>query len=247
MTVSTVRIGLVFPELLGTYGDRGNALMLQHRLVRRGLRAEVLDLSAREPIPDSLDCYVVGGGEDHAELTAAPLLRASPLRGAWERGACIVAICAGYQLLGESMELTDGSTLLGMDIIEAHTRPGAIRHVGNVVVEPHHAAPTGTLGPLGGFENHRGVTTLAPRHEPLGTIAPTRRGDVPRDEGLLGDRLVGTYLHGPVLAGNPALADHVLHWIVGDLATIEPSDEDALHAEWIARVSRRRQFTRRAR
>ncbi|HEY1740134.1 MAG TPA: MurT ligase domain-containing protein, partial [Acidimicrobiia bacterium] len=92
---SEVAIGLLFPELLGTYGDRGNALVLRSRLERRGIAARIVEIAPDEPIPASLDCYLLGGGEDHAEIVALDRLERSPLRDAWDRGAAVVGVCAG--------------------------------------------------------------------------------------------------------------------------------------------------------
>ena len=75
-----MRVGLVFPELLGTYGDRGNAVVLVERCRRRGIDAELVEVAAGAPIPDSLDVYLFGGGEDDPQVMAAAGMRASPGR-----------------------------------------------------------------------------------------------------------------------------------------------------------------------
>jgi len=225
---STARIGLVFPELLGTYGDRGNAVALCSRLRRRGVPAELVDVRAGEPIPRTLDCYVIGGGEDHAERTAAALLRQSDLAGAYTGGAVIVAVCAGFQLLGTSIRDGDGHTFAGLGIIDASTAPDLERRVGDAVVD---GPPT--VGAVCGFENHAGATIVHSGPPPLGTI----RGDG-RAEGVFGRNLLATYLHGPVLVRNPALADAVLEWFVGELPELADDHlATALHDGLVARFS----------
>ena len=66
---SEVRVGLVYPELLGTYGDRGNAIVLVQRLRRRGIPATLVEVAAGSVIPASLDVYLLGGGEDNPQAT----------------------------------------------------------------------------------------------------------------------------------------------------------------------------------
>ena len=75
MSASTLRIGVLMPEVLGTYGDSGNALILAERARRRGIDAEVVHVGLTEEIPDSLDIYTLGGGEDTAQALAADKFR----------------------------------------------------------------------------------------------------------------------------------------------------------------------------
>ena len=218
-------IGLLFPELLGTYGDRGNALVLRSRLERRGIAARIVEVAPDEPIPASLDCYLLGGGEDHAEIVALDRLERSPLRDAWERGAAVFGVCAGLQLLGTRLVL-EGESRDGLGFFDASTEPGPARCVGEVVIESSDAL----LGAITGFENHQGVTTVGAGVRPLGLHADGR------PEGVLGEHLVGTYLHGPVLVRNPLLADRVLTWIAGPLDQLDEGNESALHDARVAAV-----------
>lgn len=217
---SAVRVGLVYPELLGTYGDRGNAVVLVQRCKWRGIPAELVEVHAGRPIPDSLDVYLFGGGEDDPQLMAANGMRAS--RHAVDRaranGAVILAVCAGFQLLGHRYDAADGSVIEGAGIIDATTRAGSHRIIGEVVVEPTPSPLWGPVGPpptLTGFENHGGRTTLGEGVEPLGrVVSGGGNGDGSGGDGALGERLVATYMHGPVLPRNPELADRLLSWVV---------------------------------
>jgi CobQ-like glutamine amidotransferase family enzyme len=229
---SAVRVGLVYPELLGTYGDRGNALVLAQRCHWRDQPAEVVEIAAGEPIPDSLDVYLFGGGEDAPQAMAAAGMRAS--RGNVERaqanGAVVFAVCAGFQNIGTSYTLPDGTVIDGMGLVDAATVAGSPRLIGEVVVEPDAPLPR-----LTGFENHGGRTTLGPGVRPLGRVlAGGGNGDGSEVDGVLGERLVATYLHGPVLPRNPALADLVLTWILGDLPPLDSVWEERLRAERLA-------------
>jgi lipid II isoglutaminyl synthase (glutamine-hydrolysing) len=231
---SAVRIGLVYPELLGTYGDRGNAVVLVERCTRRGITAELVEIAASEPLPDSLDLYLFGGGEDNPQSLAAERMRESA--GALDRartgGAVVFAVCAGFQLIGHRYETGDGEMLEGLGLVDVTTVGGSPRLIGEVVGEPD---PTTALPTLTGFENHSGRTTLGPGLRPLGRVV-LGGGNGDGADGVLGERLVGTYLHGPVLPRNPALADHLLGWIVGAdaLTPIDDHLTDALHAERLA-------------
>jgi CobQ-like glutamine amidotransferase family enzyme len=227
---STVRVGLVYPELLGTYGDRGNAVVLVQRARWRGHDADLIEVAASEPIPSSLDIYLFGGGEDDPQSMAAAGMRASAanVQRARADGAVVLAVCAGLQLIGNTYETAEGP-IDGLGLIDAVTRAGTPRLIGEVVVDPLDA----DLPRLTGFENHGGRTTLGPAERPLGRVI-TGGGNGDGYDGVRGERLLGTYLHGPVLPRNAALADLLLSWVVGELAPLESQLENELHRERLA-------------
>ena len=230
---SAVAIALVRPGLLGTYGDRGNATVLAERLRRRGLSARVLDLD-RGAVPSDADLYLLGGGEDGAQASVAAdaqLRRA--LHTAVEHGAVVLGVCAGFQLLGRSFETGGGETVEGFGILDCRSarRPGE-RAVGEVLSRPRADLDLPTLT---GFENHGGGTWLGPELLPLGRLERgVGNGDGEGNEGAISGRVIGTYLHGPVLARNPELADRLLSWAVGPLAPLPMPAVDRLRAERIA-------------
>ncbi|HKN49534.1 MAG TPA: glutamine amidotransferase, partial [Actinomycetota bacterium] len=187
---------------MGTYGDRGNARVLERRLAWRDLPGDVVEIAPGEPIPSTLDIYVLGGAEDVPQTLAAEGLVASgpAIARALDGGSVMLAVCAGFQLLGTTYVRTDGKTVPGLGLVEAATVAGARRRIGEVVVDTGRPG----LGLLSGFENHAGITTLAPGAKPLGIVrAGSGNGDG-RDGAFQDRRLVATYLHGPVLARNPA-------------------------------------------
>ncbi|MDQ1701943.1 MAG: hypothetical protein QOF57_1195 [Frankiaceae bacterium] len=203
----------VYPRLLGTYGDRGNAEVLQRRTTERGIPATVLDADPSEPLPTYGDIYILGGGEDgNLQAATAAMAAERALHAAVDRGASVLAVCAGFQLLGET----------GLGLLANRTSMMGKRAVGHLVVQAD--ARLQLADPLlVGFENHGGRTVLADPGEALGTvISGTGNGDDLALEGQLHGRIVATYLHGPVLALNPALADHLLGWSVGTLAPLPP-------------------------
>lgn len=231
---STATIALLFPDLLGTYGDSGNALILAQRLRWRGIPAEIHTVRSGEPVPAGCQVYVVGGGEDMPQYQAARQLGAGqdapPLRRAVDAGAVVLAVCAGVQILGRSFVGPQGDEAAGLGLVDCTTRRGAgPRAVGEIVVEP---VPALGLPPLTGYENHGGVTTVGPGATPLGRVRyGVGNGDGSGTDGVWNGRVLGTYLHGPVLARNPALADLLLTWAVGELEPIDDADCDDLRRE----------------
>ena len=234
---SALRIGLVYPELLGTYGDRGNAVVLVQRARWRGIPAELVEVDAGKPIPDSLDVYIFGGGEDDPMQMAGAGMRESKasIKRAHANGAVVLAVCGGYQLIGHRYIAADGAVLEGIGIVDIETRAGAPRLIGELVCEPslsQHWGSAGAPATLTGFENHGGRTTLGPGVEPLGRVlAGGGNGDGTETEGVLAERLIGTYLHGPVLPRNPQLADRLLGWLTGGLPVLDSDIEERLHSK----------------
>ncbi|MGV0624927.1 type 1 glutamine amidotransferase [Mycolicibacter minnesotensis] len=233
MTVSTVRIGLVLPDVMGTYGDGGNAVVLRQRLLARGIAAEIVEITLADAVPESLDLYTLGGAEDYAQRLATRHLIAHPgLQRAAERGAPILAICAAIQVLGHWYETSAGERVSGVGLLDVTTSPQESRSIGEVVGTPLLA---GLSAPLTGFENHRGGTVLGPAASPLSAVtkgAGNRAGD--GFDGVVQGSVVSTYLHGPCLARNPELADLLLSQVVGELAPLEIPEVDLLRRERLA-------------
>lgn len=235
----TLRVVVVYPDLLGTYGDGGNGVVLVKRAQWRGIDAELLDAPSGAPLPAG-DCYCLGGGEDGPQHRAAELLRADgALARAREAGIPILAVCAGYQIVGRTFADADGRPLRGLGLLDIATakEKGRRRAVGEILAEPLE----GGLPTLTGFENHGGHTSLGKDATALATVvAGIGNGD--GSEGAVAGKLLGTYMHGPVLARNPALADRLLHWATGEtLPPIDDEEEEALRAERIAAVRKLRQ------
>ncbi len=238
MPADRVSIALLYPELLGTYGDGGNATVLAQRLRWRDLGAEVIDVTAGEVVPSGCDIYLMGGGEDGPQALAVRELRASrALAKAVDGGAAVLAVCAGYQLLGRQFVGPDGRPHTGLGLLDCSTdRAPGPRRVGELVVEPR---PDLGLPTLTGYENHAGTTTLGPAATPLGQVVVGHGNDHgDGSEGAVAGRVVGTYLHGPVLARNPALADLLLSWVVGPLDPLDDSEVDALRQHRVAEARR---------
>ncbi|MEU5690299.1 glutamine amidotransferase [Actinosynnema sp. NPDC020468] len=212
MNDSVVRVALVLPDLLGTYGDFGNAVVLEKRMAWRGIRAEIVPVNFGQPVPDSCDIYVVGGGEDTAQTLAVRHLRDHPgMQRAAARGAVVLGVCAGIQIFGESFTRADQVTHAGLGLLDSTSHAGGSRAIGEVIATPADGLFDGLLT---GFENHQGRTVLGPSARPLAHVK-VGTGNDGSVEGAVQGRILCTYLHGPVLPRNPALADLLIEWATG--------------------------------
>ncbi len=227
----------LYPRLLHTYGDRGNLLALVRRAEWRGFRVRVEEVGIGEPIPRDANLVLLGGGTDRIQEIVGPDLRrrTEELRHAADRGAVVLGVCGGYQFLGKRYVLPEGRSIEGIGILDVETRASVKRVVGRV-----HA--TGSLWgrsfDIVGFENHGGRTTFGDGVVPLARVG-RGQGNNGRDgtEGAVQGTIVGTYLHGPVLAVNPDLADALLTRALAKatggmpLAPLDDELERLAHAE----------------
>jgi CobQ-like glutamine amidotransferase family enzyme len=224
----------LYPELMNIYADRGNIAVLRARCEWRGLGFEHAASSLGEPLdPDAHDLFYMGGGQDRDQVAVAHDMaetKRDALHRAADRGAVVLAVCGGYQLLGHSYEM-GGEELPGVGLVDLRTvrEPGP-RLIGNCAIE----ADLGS-GPrvIAGFENHGGRTYLAPEEQPLGRVL-SGHGNNGRDgfEGVQRGNVIGTYLHGPLLPKNVWLADRLIELALGIELERLPGDEleDAAHA-----------------
>lgn len=227
---SAVRIVTLFPELLGTYGDGGNATVLTRRLEWRGLDHEHIVVDSTMSVPADADLYLVGGGEDAPQTQAArQLADDGGLHRAVERGAVVFGVCAGMQILGHRFPGGDGTATTGLGLLDCTTirvdRPRAVGELLTVDGTLTTDDRTFHLGRLTGFENHAGRTVPGAAGRTLGRVE-VGDGNGDGTEGVVTGRVVGTYLHGPALARNPALADALLALVVGDEALVPIDDAE---------------------
>ena len=232
----TLRVCALYPDLMNIYADRGNLIMLERRSQWRGIGFELVSAGLGQPLdPDAADIYYIGGGQDRDQkLCAHDLAEAkrSALHAAAGRGAVILAVCGGYQLLGHSYQLGD-ETLPGAGLVDLHTvRSDGPRLIGNVAIE---VELDGGPRVLAGFENHGGRTHLGAGVQPLGRVLKGH-GNNDRDgqEGVRSGSVIGTYLHGPLLPKNAWFADWLITTALnlpGPLAPLGDELEQAAHAE----------------
>lgn len=234
----------VYPELLGTYGDRGNVLVLRHRGRARGLDVRVVEVSLDESLPKQGDIYVLGGGEDSAQVLAARGLFADHAASVLDSGVPVLAVCAGLQVLSRTFADALGRPQAGLGLLDVVCERLSERAVGEIVTEPVDLPGVATLT---GFENHRGTARLGSAARPLGTlIAGVGNGDG-SGEGAQQGAILATYLHGPVLARNPGLADLLLSRATGALPDYDHPAADWLHEERLDAADPRRRHLRRRR
>ena len=226
--MTTLRLCALYPDLMNIYADRGNLAVLRARCEWRGIGVEVTGVGLGETLdPDAHDLFYIGGGQDRDQaLVARDLVetKRDALHAAAERGAVVLGICGGYQLLGHGYDLGD-EELPGIGLVDLRTvrEPGP-RLIGNCAIE----ADLGD-GPrlVAGFENHGGRTYLGPGERPLGRVV-RGHGNNGRDgtEGVRRGNVIGTYLHGPLLPKNAWLADRLVELALG--VTLDPLPGDEL-------------------
>jgi CobQ-like glutamine amidotransferase family enzyme len=220
-----VKVVVLFPELLGTYGDGGNGLVLCERARRRGFDVELVHAALHDDVPDA-DLYLLGGGEDGPQRLAADLLARASFASRVDDGARVLAVCAGLQILGTSFSIEGDDEYGGLGLVAATTRRGPQRSVGELAVRVGHHV-------LVGFENHGGVTTLHDGVRALGSVVKGRGNDGVLD-GFETDSVWATYAHGPVLAMNPWFADRVLSAVLGEPLEPLAGAADLLYDERLA-------------
>ncbi|GAA4130198.1 MULTISPECIES: type 1 glutamine amidotransferase [Actinomadura] len=229
MSSDRLKIVWIYPDLLSTYGDQGNTIILERRTALRGIPYETVQVRSDEPVPVDGHIYLLGGGEDRPQILAAQRLRNDGgLYRAAERGAVIFAVCAGYQLLGTQFGGEEGQPVQGLGLLDISSGRGEQRAVGEIVGD---VAPELNVPRITGFENHQGVTRLGPNARPLARVVHgVGNGD--GYEGAYAGRIIGTYMHGPALVRNPGLADLLLRWAIGrDLPPIDDSWAGRLREE----------------
>jgi CobQ-like glutamine amidotransferase family enzyme len=236
----TLRVCALYPDVMNIYADRGNMLMLERRCRWRGIGFELTSAGMREAIdPDGHDLFYLGGGQDRDQrLCALDLVQTkrAALHAAAERGALILGVCGGYQLLGHRYALAD-EEIPGLGLVDLETvRSDGPRLIGNIAIEVDldGDGPGGRGRVLAGFENHAGRTQLGGAEAPLGRVIKghgnTGTSGV---EGVRRDGVIGTYLHGPLLPKNAWFADWLIRRATGaeTLAPLDDTLEDAAHAE----------------
>lgn len=227
-SASRLRLVWVYPDLLSTYGDRGNLLVLSRRASLRGIDVEAIEVNSDQHVPREGDIYLLGGGEDLPQILAAHRLsNDGGLAAAARAGRVVFAVCAGYQVVGHRFGGVDGEPVDGLGLLDITSGRGERRGVGEILADPDPALGVPTLS---GFENHQGVTAIGSDARPLAVVRHgVGNGD--RTEGAYAGKVLGTYMHGPALARNPGLADLLLSWAVGPLPPIDPAEE-----EWAAKL-----------
>ncbi len=234
-----LRIAWLYGSMMNIYGDRGNVLALSQRARWRGIEPEVLELGIGDPIPDDVDVFFFGGGQDEAQIAVSRDLageKGEVIKRSVENGAALLSVCGGYQLLGHDYRPHDSEPLAGIGLFDITSTAGPERFIGNVVIDSE-------WGTLVGFENHSGLTYLGNGVQPLGKVR-IGRGNNGKDgfEGARYKRAIGCYLHGALLPKNPQVADWLIEgglirrYGAADLAPLPDDLEGLAHKSAIGRA-----------
>ncbi|MDH3754316.1 MAG: glutamine amidotransferase [Acidimicrobiia bacterium] len=238
--MTTIRLCHLYPAQMNFYADRGNIAVLARRLAWRGHQLEITESGpGHEPSADH-ELWYLGGGQDRDQtLVAGDLVdnKAPAMRAAADDGAAMLFVCGGIQLAGHSYIGVDGETLAGAGVLDLTTMAGPERLIGDLVIDAEIDGRTDTVV---GYENHAGRTTLGVGCRPLGRVISGHGNDGTSGfEGAVRDRVIGTYLHGPLLPKNPWIADTLLGWAIehrtGSTVELEPLP-DELEAQARARA-----------
>ncbi|MFA5770689.1 MAG: cobalamin biosynthesis protein CobQ [Patescibacteria group bacterium] len=209
-----IKIGWLYPDLMSTYGDRGNIITLSYRLSKMGMKSIVNKISINEPgeLISKMDLIFMGGAQDkQQEIVNKDLInKGAFLKKAINDGVPGLYVCGAYQFLGKYYKEADGNIINGIGAFDLYTEsPGSNipRCIGNIIIESE-------LFPgvkLVGFENHGGRTYLADKKLAFANVVQGygNNGE-DRTEGIYYKNSFGTYLHGPILPKNPEIADYLI-------------------------------------
>ena len=223
-----LRVCALYPDLMNIYADRGNLLMLRRRCEWRGIGFELSAAGIGDELdPESADLFYMGGGQDRDQQLCAEDLfefKREGLARAAGRGAVVLGVCGGYQLLGHAYQLAD-EELPGIGLLDVRTvRSDGPRLIGNIAIEVELAGAAGEV--LAGFENHAGRTHLGALARPLGRVLRGHGNNgADAHEGAQQGTVIGTYMHGPLLPKNAWFADWLIATALGGDTVLEPLDD----------------------
>lgn len=227
--MSQVRLCHLYPGEMNIYADRGNIAVFAQRLYWRGHQLVITEVRMDDAIvPADHDLYYLGGGQDRDQRIVAHDLvgKADALQSAAADGAAFLWVCGGIQLAGVGYTDASGERLPGVGILDVDTAAGGSRLIGDLVID---ATLDGDTHEVVGYENHVGRTQLGPDAAPLGSVVSGHGNDATSGfEGAVQQRVVGTYLHGPLLPKNPWMADKLLSWALehgGHTPVLDPLDD----------------------
>lgn len=235
-----IKILHLYPKEMNLYGDRGNILALEKRATWRGIKVEVVPYEPGAKIPSDINLIFGGGGQDSSQsLIEKDLQKIAPrLKELIENGVPALVICGLYQLFGNFFETKDGDRIEGAHILNLSTKAGEERLIGNIVIDSLE------FGEIVGYENHSGLTSLGEGVVAFGnTIVGYGNNGEDKTEGARYKNCIGTYLHGPILPKNPAIADFLIERALSfsagneiELEKLDDSIEILAHESAVARA-----------
>lgn len=207
-----LKICHLYPDILNLYGDRGNIICMQKRMEWRGIQTEVTGISVGDKLNvNDYDLFFIGGGQDFEQEVLLKDLasgKAADIRAAVEDEKVFLAICGGYQMLGNYYKTWDGVQCDFIGALDLYTVGDKERMIGNYMYQMDDADGGMTVV---GFENHSGKTYLSDKVRPMGKVL-AGYGNNGKDgtEGARYKNVFATYSHGSLLPKNPKLADYIM-------------------------------------
>src|SRR3989339_517775 len=210
-----INIGWLYPDLMNTYGDRGNIIALSHRLKLRKINPIVHKISVNEPgeLISSMDIVFMGGAQDkQQEIVNVDLkkIKGKYLKEVINNGTPGLFVCGAYQFLGKYYKTADGTMIDGLGVFDLYTESPELnvpRCIGNIVIKSKLFQEIRLVG----FENHGGRTYLADKKLAFATVVKGYgNNEEDKTEGIYYKNSFGTYLHGPILPKNPELTDYLI-------------------------------------
>ncbi len=257
----TLNICHLYPDLMDTYGDRGNILAIEYRCRQRDIDFIYTPITVNDKLSaDQFDLYFFGGGQDQAqEIVGRDLKKKAPtLINSIENGATLLSVCGGYQLLQENFKTKEGTNIPGIGLFKAYTVASDTRMIGNLSVEMnpklaseikiHYPAiqPSNYPAMLVGFENHSGKTYLRDTTSALATVlVGSGNNGEDKTEGVIYKNAFGCYMHGSLLPKNPQFADYLIAKALqrkNGKVTLNPLDDSLewqVHSTVIEKISRK--------
>ncbi len=223
-------LGWLYPELMSTYGDRGNIIALQKRCEWRGINVEIksLDIGFNHELLTTCNLFFMGGAQDQQQKIVAGDLqkKSEALKKMIDNGIPGLYICGAYQFLGKYYKDSDGTIIKSLGILDLYTENPGQNHprlIGNIAVKIQNIIVVG-------FENHGGRTYLGKNIKALGkVIKGFGNNGVDKTEGAIYKNSFGSYLHGPILPKNPSFADLLIKLALekkyGSPTSLSPLDD----------------------
>ncbi len=207
-----LRICHLYPDILNLYGDRGNIICMTRRMQWRGIETEVTGISVGDSLNyEDYDLFFIGGGQDFEQgvlLKDLAAGKSAQIKEAIEAEKVFLAICGGYQMLGQYYKTWDGQQCDFIGALDLYTVGEKERMIGNYMYQCDESDGGFVVV---GFENHSGKTYLGDKVRPMGTVlAGNGNNGKDKTEGARYKNVFATYSHGSLLPKNPRLADHIL-------------------------------------
>lgn len=241
-----LKICHLYPDILNLYGDRGNILCMEQRLRWRGIRVETTGVGIGDKLRASdYDLFFIGGGQDFEQKVLLADLageKTAEIKAAIEDGKTFLAICGGYQMLGQYYKTWDGVQCDFTGALDLYTIGSKERMIGNYMFTCDELPGVNVVG----FENHSGKTYLGTPVRPIGhVLAGHGNNGEDKSEGARYKNVLATYSHGCLLPKNPAVCDWLLKTALEykygpvELPELDDTLENAAHDYMASRLSKK--------